>query len=697
MIKQRPPATDSIAPPTPLAAAPVRRPALVAHLGVLALFTVLTVITTWPLARMAWWGAVDFGDTLTAAYGIAWQAHALVTDPLHLFDANVMYPFHGTLSFNELIFSPALLGAPVFLLSGNAILTYNVVAILTFVLCGYGAWLLVRDLTGSSAAGIVAGVVFAFSLFRFNNLMHLNVLNMQWLPFVLLCLHRLWRRPSWPPAMLFAVCFALQALASHYLAFYTLGAVVLFVLFYALAERRLPRAFLGRLAAGLGLAGVVVAPVAVGYIAGQHGGFQRALWDIERYTATLQSFLAVYNGNPLYKALLQPFADPGDWPWERSLFPGLVAPALAVLGGFIAWRLRRRVPWARHALFYGLLLGIAVVMALGPELLPTFSSGPVLPLPYMLFYQFVPGIATMRVTTRVAMLITMGLAVLAGFAIAWLGTRRPGWRGGRLVPAVCVALLLLESWTAPLALQPLPAGNEIPLYRWLAAQPSDQVIVEYPMVYYQRGPRNVAMISLYEYYSSYHWLRMPNAALTVRPTAWTALNDELENCFPCPRSLDVLWALGVILATVHLENLSGAQQVEFAWRSTAGRAAGLYPGEFVQVADFGENKVYRIARLGPQAPAALRALVRPGASLVLGDPKADGGGTGAYIDALAYYLRDLREFGDPDRSFGQPIAPRGAGPYDYALLYTRENPAAYGFTPADALWHNDFVVLYGRH
>jgi hypothetical protein len=235
------------------------------------------------------------------------------------------------------------------------------------------------------------------------------------------------------------------------------------------------------------------------------------------------------------------------------------------------------------------------------------------------------------------------------------------------------------------------------MYQWFAAQPPETRIVEYPMLFWQHGDRNVAVINLDQYYNTTHWLRTVNGAMTVRPKAWVALTEEMEHCFPCPRSLDVLWALGVNLATVHLENLSGALQVEFAWRSTAGRAAGLYPGEFVQVADFGENKVYRIARLGPQAPAALRALVRPGASLVLGDPKADGGGTGAYIDALAYYLRDLREFGDPDRSFGQPIAPRGAGPYDYALLYTRENPAAYGFTPADALWHNDFVVLYGRH
>src|SRR5689334_17524203 len=119
------------------AAAPVRRGGreVLRHLGVLVVFSALTVLATWPMARWAWRSTIDYGDTLTTAYGMAWEAHALVTDPAHFFDANIMYPFRHALAFDELNFAPALLGAPVYWLTGNTILDYNLVTLLSFVLC----------------------------------------------------------------------------------------------------------------------------------------------------------------------------------------------------------------------------------------------------------------------------------------------------------------------------------------------------------------------------------------------------------------------------------------------------------------------------------------------------------------------------------------------------------------------------------
>ena len=668
------------------------------HLAALLLFLGLSVAATWPLTLRLWWQAIDYGDSLTSAYIIAWQAHVLVTAPLHLFDATVMYPFQGTLAYDELDFAPALLGAPIVWLTGNAILAYNGVLLISFVLCGYGAWLLVRDLTGSPAAGIVAGVAFTFSFFRFNNLAHLTLLNVQWLPLLLLALHGLWRRPTWRSAAAVGGLVTLQALSSHYLAFYTLGAVGLFVAFYGVAERRVARAFLGRLAVALGGAGLLCLPLAVGYLVGQDGGYHRELADIARYTATLPGWLAVYMGNPLYKALLAPFADPSPWPWERSLFPGLVAPGLALIAAVAAWRLRGQAAWTRHVCFYALLTAVTVVLAFGPQLVVTFSSDPTLPLPYGLLYAWVPGVPTMRVVTRIMALGTLGLAVLAGFGTARVLAGGAGRRGVRWAAPALAGLLLLESWSAPLSLLPLSTGADTPpLYGWLAAQPRDTVVVEYPMLFRQRGARNVAVIGLNEYYNTTYWLRTPNGATTVRPQAWVGLTAEMDACFPCPRSLDILWALGVPLAAVHLEHLSGAQAQEFDWRSTAGLAAGLYPDEFVRVADFGANRVYRIARHGPNPVANLRDHLRPGATLALGAATADPQRTGAYIDALAYWLRDWPQVGASARSFGQAITPRlPATRTDYALLYTGEDPASYGFAADAALWHNEQVVLYGR-
>jgi hypothetical protein len=42
---------------------------------------------------------IDKGDPLYSVWAMAWQAHSLTTDPLHFYDANIMYPFKGTLAF----------------------------------------------------------------------------------------------------------------------------------------------------------------------------------------------------------------------------------------------------------------------------------------------------------------------------------------------------------------------------------------------------------------------------------------------------------------------------------------------------------------------------------------------------------------------------------------------------------------------
>jgi hypothetical protein len=36
-----------------------------------------------------------------AIWNVAWVARTLVTDPLHVFDANIFYPHRQTLSYSE--------------------------------------------------------------------------------------------------------------------------------------------------------------------------------------------------------------------------------------------------------------------------------------------------------------------------------------------------------------------------------------------------------------------------------------------------------------------------------------------------------------------------------------------------------------------------------------------------------------------
>ena len=79
---------------------------------------------------------------------------------------------------------------PVYALTGNIILCYNLLFLSTFVLSGLGMFLFVREVTGSARAGFVAGLIYAFAPFRVPQFAHLQVMSSQWMPFVLYGLRR---------------------------------------------------------------------------------------------------------------------------------------------------------------------------------------------------------------------------------------------------------------------------------------------------------------------------------------------------------------------------------------------------------------------------------------------------------------------------------------------------------------------------
>ncbi len=719
--------------PHPAQASSVRA-RLLPHILTIIAFTLITMIATWPMFPNLGGYLMDRADPLLTVWGMAWQGHALATNPLGLFDSNVYYPFRGTLAFDELSFSEAVLAAPFYWLLGNPILSHNIVVFGAFIISGYGVWLLVRELTGSAWAGLVGGAAFAFSFYMLNHLPHTTLLSAEWLPFILLSAYKvIWTR-SWRWAWALAAFFTLQALSSHYLAFYSAMLLGLFVVYYWFAQRKLfSLAFFGKLAASMAVSALLVLPIALPYVRGQASqDFRRDLFQVERFSNTLTSFLAVFRGNPIYQKLLAPFADPGPWAIERSAFPGLAVLVLAGLG--VVWASRyphslrgsteairqtasHPSDLGKHAAFYLIVALISVLLSLGPTLQLTYPATEydpnairgVLPLPYALLYEWVPGFQSMRVAARVGVLLALALAVLAGIGAFFLLGRLTAWVKRRnltplLVPTVAILMALLpvvESWSAPLDMEPLATRSAVPpVYRWLAAQPPT-VILEYPMVYYKPGYPNVAMGNTYQYFSTYHWQKLVNGSLAIRPYAYSAIVNEVQDCFPCPRSLDALWALGVEYVVAHLDSLSGPQRTDFAWRST--NPAGKVVNDFVLVKDFGSDRVYRIT--SPGQVGQLVKLVPPGASLLLANPendpiRASDGSTpigGGYIAALAYFLRDHPQYGDPDLSFGQPVhAPDPLNQPDYALLWANQDPTTEGYLPQNLVWSNEHVALYKR-
>jgi hypothetical protein len=127
-----------------------------ATVAALLLFVVLSLVLTYPLPFRLADGVEDRQDALLNVWITAWDGHQLLNDPLHLFDANIFYPYPRTLAYSELLLGNGLLALPITAVTGNPVLGYNVALLLSFVLSGLGTYLLVLRLTRSPGAGMVA-------------------------------------------------------------------------------------------------------------------------------------------------------------------------------------------------------------------------------------------------------------------------------------------------------------------------------------------------------------------------------------------------------------------------------------------------------------------------------------------------------------------------------------------------------------
>src|SRR5438067_2311032 len=96
------------------AAAPLAAGLALLAYGVIALALFPTVV-----AHMANAFAGDLGDPPSQAWILAWDVHALGTNPSHLYDANIFYPFHDVLAYQDTLLGLLPLAAPVLLLTGN--------------------------------------------------------------------------------------------------------------------------------------------------------------------------------------------------------------------------------------------------------------------------------------------------------------------------------------------------------------------------------------------------------------------------------------------------------------------------------------------------------------------------------------------------------------------------------------------------
>ncbi|MEO8484372.1 MAG: hypothetical protein ABI634_19350 [Acidobacteriota bacterium] len=495
------------------------------------------VMTAPTLTHLTTVGRVDTNDGRFGIWNIAWIAHALTTDPKHILDANIFYPHTGTLAYSELNLVAGVLGLPWYVVTHNPLAALNGAVASALWLAFVLMWALVRRLSESDGAGLVAATAFTFCPYVASKTAEIQLLMIFVFPLVALAFHRCRERPGVGRAVELGGALAISALACGYYGLFAGCALGLLVLVFA---DRSPR-YWGALVVAVVVAAALVFPVyrafthareASGAVLAPH-----AEAEVRGYSSHLSDYFA--SSSAAHDWWLPSLA---RWkPWVEVLFPGLGVLLFAAicLAGYAGADVARR----RQTLGYALLAVMAAWASFGPALKL-----------YSILDAVVPGMSLIRAPARFGIVVTFALSVLAGLGVARVSARR------RWLPAVLVLLVASElgvrtaewgwpSWPLRVADPPSVA------YRTLATLPRG-VFVEFQFPYVSSNYHNHATAM---FWSTYHWQPMVNGYSDVIPPDFDAIALPI-NGFPDPASFAIMKERQVRYVLWHVDYYQGASR-----------------------------------------------------------------------------------------------------------------------------------------
>jgi hypothetical protein len=483
------------------------------------------------------------------------NARVLLAQPSHLFEAESCYPVEKALALGEPEITLGIMGMPAAFVLRDPIASFNFALLAITLLAAFAMYALTCDLTGVPAAGIVAGLLYAFHPMKVEDPGHAFGYDTGWTVLALLFARRWFERGRWRDALALALCACLQVSSSLYplLCAVVVAAPYAIWLVWRHGVRRL------RPAQCAVVAGSVLAAAAL----------------------VFTPYLELRGEGLIQARSFQAFM---PWGWLAPggrLFPG------AVLAGLLCAGLLLRDPQRpggdpRWALLVGCAL--ALVLAAGGnqgDRMLAFTSGgslpPELPNPYAWLAAVLPGLEVVRNPYALFLGAHVAASVLAGLGAAALLRRTPA----RVAP-IAAMLLIAFAWVDALRPRTLgfeprveyrmlsmrPGADELAFFEELARQGNRGPLLEVPI-----HPKHAARISKAVLLSAYHLRRTSPCYNSFVPPV-TGEVAKLASELPDGAALQALARLGFTTVIAHHPALSGPVAAELHRRLEAAAASG---------------------------------------------------------------------------------------------------------------------------
>jgi hypothetical protein len=416
-----------------------------------------------------------------------WLRSALSSGLDVLHTQMIFHPEGASLVLQTMDYLDGALAAPLTSLFGE-IFSYNTVVLASFPLAGLTSFLLAWHLTRSRLASVIGGLIFAFfpqhvaqALFA-----HPNIANVAWIPAYFLCLMLAFERGSARYAVASGAFLAVLTLVDlEMLVMAAMGTVV--YLGYQLTASRFsnPRKFLALalLVAVVGIGATSPYLFAAYHAAASQSRLPPPITAAVRASAHPALYLTPVPYNALYGAAFAPsYSGLAGGPANWMVFTGWTVAALAAVGAVAASD--------RRKYFLIALASVSFLFSLGPSLDPSAVSAQS---PYTFLYDNVPILHYFRATSRLSIMLMLGLSNLAAMGAVKVmkaveGTCAPGFPAAKLVACLITALILVE-YAPSVTAGPVPQSG---VYGIIARDGSTFAVLELPTTITQ------TQISLYE-------------------------------------------------------------------------------------------------------------------------------------------------------------------------------------------------------
>jgi hypothetical protein len=463
--------------------------------------------------------AVWSNDQMQLAW-YAWRnARTMVTAPSRLFEAEQCFPASRVTTFVHHMFGEGLLGVAPYLLTGDPVITHNVVLVLQWWLHAVAMYVLVYAWTRSAPAAFVAGFLLAFHPLRSTAFEHIFLQSLIATPLALLFLHRLFTRQRWRDAAGLAVFASLQVFDNFYQTLSFAFLALPLAVYLAVRHVRDLRTLAPKLAVAGAATLLVVAVIMGPYLEAKE------TWSTLAGRRGMLNYFGSFG--------------PGGF-----AFPGVVAVLLAAVGLLERlWRPRERDGHDPRVAY--VVAGLFALWCTTSGL--WFRGRMVVPSGYTVFEYLglAPDVGRVIAETRLG--VQVPVAFLAGYGVVVLLERLT--HGRRLgAAALIVFAAAAEFFAAPLSTRSFGLDPSITAYE---VRPPADVLALYGR-FTEGAVLDLPLRSgaYYLFLSAFH--RQPSAACEVSFVPPTVHEVAiLANALPDPGAADKLHAIGFRSLVLH--------------------------------------------------------------------------------------------------------------------------------------------------